>query len=185
MVAFALVLSILPAEGFAVAKYAVSKKMVEGYATYHLLDSARHMDFGVVPELGSLGYEFKVNGKDVLIPTESLKRYAEKHWFCCGIPLLSPWANRIDRDYYYFQGKKYLLNDALGNLLRDQFKQVIHGLLAFESRWEAEKSAASDAQGAFLISRLDFYKYPDLVAQFPFAHTIELTYRLRNHHGHP
>jgi aldose 1-epimerase len=180
IVAFAIALSILPAEGLAVGKYSVSKKIVEGYATYHLLDSTRHMDFGVVPELGNLGYEFKVNGKDVLIPPESLKSYVGKHRFCCGSPFLWPWANRIDRDYYYFQGKKYLLNDALGNLLRDQFQQVIHGLLAFESRWELAKTAASDSQGASLASRLDFYKYPDLIAQFPFAHTIEVTYQLKD-----
>lgn len=174
------VLLILPTEAFAVGRYSVSKKVVEGHVTYHLLDSSRHMDFGVVPDIGNLGYEFKMNGKDVLISPQSLKSYVEKRGFCCGSPFLSPWANRIDRDYYYFQGKKYLLNDALGNLLRDQFNQVIHGLLVFESRWEVVTSAASDARGAFLISRLDFYKYPDLMAQFPFAHTVEVTYRLKD-----
>jgi aldose 1-epimerase len=162
-----------------VGNYSVSKKVVEGHTTYHLVDLSRHMDFGVVPDIGNLGYEFKVNGKDLLIPVQSFESYKQKHWFCCGSPFLAPWANRIDQDYYYFQDKKYLLNDALGNLLRDQFNQVIHGLLVFDSRWEVTKAGASDAEGAFVASRFEFYKYPDLMAQFPFAHTIEVTYRLK------
>ncbi len=177
-----LVLTILLASpgGFAAGNYAVAKKVVEGHTTYHLLDSARKMDFGLVPDIGNFGYEFKVNGKDVLIPPESFKTYLEKRWFCCGIPFLAPWANRIDHDYYYFQDKKYLLNDSLGNFLRDQFKQPIHGLLVFDSRWKVLKSGASDAEGASITTRFEFYKYPDLMAQFPFAHFIDVTYRLKD-----
>lgn len=161
-------------------KYAVSKTVVEGRTAYHLLDSSRKMDFGIVPEVGNLGYEFKMNGKDVLIPLDSFKSYLERHKFCCGIPFLEPWANRIDHDYYYFQGKKYLLNASLGNLMRDQFGQPIHGLLGFDARWQVAKTGASDREGAFITSRLDFYKYPDLMAQFPFAHFVEITYRLKD-----
>src|SRR6266404_2017509 len=178
--AFLIILLGFSPGGLAVSKYAVTKKVVEGHTTYHLLDSTRKMDFGVAPDVGNIAYEFKMNGRDILIPPESFKAYLERHSFCCGIPFLSPWANRLEGDYYYFQNKKYLLNDGLGNLLRDQFKQPIHGLLVFESRWQVEKSGASDAEGAFITSRLDFYKYPDLMAQFPFAHTIEITYRLKD-----
>ena len=161
-------------------QYAVTQKVVEGHTTYHLLDSSRQMDFGLVPDIGNFGYEFKVKGQDVLVPTESFKAYVEKGSFCCGIPFLSPWANRIDHDYYFFQNKKYLLNESLGNFRRDQFKQPIHGLLAFDSRWEVVKSGASNSEGAFITSRLEFYKYPDLMEQFPFAYTIEMTYRLKD-----
>lgn len=164
----------------AAGQYAVTQKVVEGHTTYHLLDSARQMDFGLVPDIGNFGYEFKVKGQDVLVPLESFKTYLEKRSFCCGIPFLSPWANRIDHDYYLFQNKKYLLNDSLDNFRRDQFKQPIHGLLAFDSRWEVVKSGASDSEGAFITSRLEFYKYPDLMEQFPFASTVEITYRLKD-----
>lgn len=170
----------LSSASLAAGKYAVSQKVVEGHATYHLIDSSRQMDFGLVPDIGNFGYEFKVKGQDVLVPTESLKAYLEKRSFCCGIPFLSPWANRIDHDYYFFQDKKYLLNDSLGNFRRDQFKQPIHGLLAFDPRWEVVKSGASDSDGAFITSRLEFYKYPDLMAQFPFAYIVEMTYRLKD-----
>ncbi len=175
-----LTLFVLPTGGLAVGKYSVIKKTVEDHTTYHLLDSGRKMDFGLVPDVGNLGYEFQVNGRDVVIPPKSFQSYKEGKRLCCGIPFLAPWANRIDQDFYFFEGKKYLLNDSLGNLMRDQFKQVIHGLLVFETRWEVVKSGASDAQGAYVTSRLEFYKYPDLMAQFPFALTIEVTYRLKD-----
>ena len=166
--------------GFAVENYSVRKEVVQGHATYHLLDSKLNMDLGIVPEIGNSAYQFKVNGKDVLIPLVSFKDYLEKHTFGWGIPFLAPWANRIDNDYYYFEGKKYLLNEGLGNIIRDNFKQPLHGLLVFEPRWQVVKTGGSDTEGAFVVSRLDFYKYPDLMAQFPFAQVYEMTYRLKD-----
>jgi aldose 1-epimerase len=163
------------------AKYAVTKKAVEGHTTYHLIDTARKMDLGIVPDIGNFPYKFEVNGQDVFIAPESFKAYLEKHWFGWGNPFLAPYANRIDRDFYHFQGKKYLLNDALGNILRvPPNNYVIHGLLVFDPRWEVVKTGGSDTEGAFIISRLEFYKYPDLMAQFPFAHVYEVTYRLKD-----
>jgi aldose 1-epimerase len=165
--------------GLAVENYSVKKEVVEGHVTYHLLDSKLKMDVGIVPDIGNLAYQFKVRGKDVLIPVESFQDYLEKHTFGWGIPFLAPWANRIDNDYYYFEGKKYLLNDSLGNIIRDDFKQPLHGLLVYEARWEVVKTGGSDVDGAFVVSRLEFYKYPDLLAQFPFAQVYEITYRLK------
>ena len=40
------------------------------------------------------------------------------------------------------------------------------------------KELRADDHSAWVTSRLEFWKYPDLMAQFPFAHTIEMTYRL-------
>jgi len=166
--------------GFAVENYSVKKEVVEGHATYHLLDSQLNMDVGIVPDIGNFAYQFKVNGKDVLIPVESFKDYLAKHTFGWGIPFLAPWANRIDNDSYSFEGKKYLLNEGLGNIIRDNFKQPLHGLLVYETRWKVVKTGGSDADGAFVVSRLEFYKYPDLMAQFPFAQVYEMTYRLKD-----
>ena len=166
--------------GLAVENYSVKKEVVEGHATYHLLDSKLKMDVGIVPDIGNFACQFKVKGKDVLIPVESFKDYLAKHTFGWGIPFLAPWANRIDSEYYYFEGKKYLLNEELGNIIHDNFKQPLHGLLVYETRWKVVKTGGSDADGAFVVSRLEFYKYPDLMAQFPFAQVYEMTYRLKD-----
>jgi aldose 1-epimerase len=160
--------------------YDVIERVVEGYSTYHLRDTARMMQLSIAPGLGNFAYEFKMNGKDVFIATESLKTYSAKRWFGWGNPFMAPFANRIDKDYYFFEGKKYLLNDSFGNLLRvPPNNYALHGLLVYEPRWEVVKTGASAAEGAFIVSRLEFYKYPDLMASFPFAHTYEVTYRLR------
>lgn len=164
----------------AAGDYSVLIQDVEGHTTYHLRDAARHMDVGIVPDIGIFVYEFKVNGKDVLISPPSLNAYAKDKKFCCGIPFLAPWANRIAGDAYYFQDKKYLLNPDLGNFQRDQFGQPIHGLVDFDSRWKVVTANASDDGGATMTSELEFYAYPDLMAQFPFAHRIRVTYQLKD-----
>ena len=162
-------------------EYSVEKRTTEGYATYHLHDAPRKMELSIVPSLGLFAYQFKVNGKDVFIPTESFRSYVATHWFGWGNPFLAPWANRIDQDYFFVEGKKYLLNESLGNILRVPPKNyILHGLLVYEPRWEIVKTGASKATGAFLVARLDFYKYPDLMANFPFAHAYEVTYRLKD-----
>jgi len=171
---------LFPLEGFAMDNYSVTKEVKDGHATYHLLDSKLKMDVGIVPDIGNMAFQFKVNGKDVLIPITSFKDYLEKHTFGWGIPFLAPWANRIDSDYYYFEGKKYLLNDSMGNITRDSHNLPLHGLLVYESRWKVTKSGGSDADGAYIISWLEFYKHPDLMAQFPFAEVYEMTWRLKD-----
>ena len=161
-------------------EFSVKKKMIEGRKTYHLIDRRRKMEFGIVPDIGNLGYTFKVNGKHVLLAPDSFEDYIAKRMLGNGSPLMAPFANRIDRHYYFFQGKKYLLNDDLGNFLRTPPKDYpIHGLLVYDKRWKVVKTSASDSGGASVTSRLEFYKYPDLMAQFPFAHILEMTYRLK------
>jgi aldose 1-epimerase len=138
------------------------------------------MEFSIVPDIGNWIYQFKVNGKDVLLAPESLDRYIRDQALGRGNPLMAPFANRIDRDHYFFDGRKYLLNDAFCNFLRDpQSRYPIHGLLAYDQRWEVTRVRASDSAGAVITSHLEFYKYPDLMAQFPFAHIHEVTYRLK------
>jgi aldose 1-epimerase len=94
-----------------------------------------------------------------------------------GIPFLAPWANRLDVDSYWANGKNYRLNPDVVNLRRDGNGLAIHGLLLFASDWQVTVLKADD-QSAEVTSRLDFWKHPEWMAQFPFAHSIEMTYRL-------
>jgi galactose mutarotase-like enzyme len=43
----------------------------------------------------------------------------------------------------------------VGNL-----KQPLHGLLIYETRWKVVQTGSSNLEGAFVVSRLEFYKYP-------------------------
>jgi aldose 1-epimerase len=96
-----------------------------------------------------------------------------------GAPFLGPWANRLDRDAYWVNGKQYHLNPDLENIHRDANGKPIHGLLRYSPLWRVTE-VRSDDHAAWVTSQLEFRKYPELMAQFPFAHTIEMTYRLSN-----
>ena len=94
-----------------------------------------------------------------------------------GIPLLAPWANRLDQAGFYANGKKFVFNPELGNLRYDQNHLPIHGLIAFTDRWTV-LGVRADADSAQVTSRLEFWKHPYWMAQFPFAHSIEITHKL-------
>jgi len=91
-----------------------------------------------------------------------------------GIPFLGPWANRLDEQAFYANGKRYAFNMDLGNI---SGAHPIHGFLSFTDKWKVMEVKA-DKNGAWVTSRLEFYREPTWMAQFPFAHTIEMTYRL-------
>ncbi len=93
-----------------------------------------------------------------------------------GIPLLAPFANRLDQDAFYANGKKYNFDMELGNV---RGAVPIHGYLSGTNHWQLV-SMKADAKSAWVTSKLEFTKYPDYMKQFPFAHTITMTYRLAN-----
>ena len=160
------------------ADYSARQTTRDGVDVVVLADVARHTEVTVLPSIGNMAYEMKVNGKDVLrAPAGSLAEFKAKPGIA-GIPLLWPWANRIDQSSYYVNGKLYTFNLELGNVHLDANKKPIHGILSTSSAWKVV-SCKADGQAAEVTSRLEYWKYPDLMEQFPFAHTIEITYRLR------
>jgi aldose 1-epimerase len=161
------------------ADYSARQTTRDGVDIIVLADSPRHTEVTILPTIGNIAYEMKVNGKNILrAPTENLAEFKAKP-STAGIPLLWPWANRIDQNSYYVNGKLYALNLELGNVRLDANKKPIHGLLSTSSAWKVV-SCKADSQAAEVTSRLEYWKYPDLMEQFPFAHTIEMTYRLKD-----
>jgi len=92
-----------------------------------------------------------------------------------GIPFLGPWANRLDDQAFYANGKKYIFNMSLGNV---RGEIPIHGFLT-QAPWDVVELKA-DRNSAWLTCRLEFYRHPDWMEQFPFAQTLELTQRLQD-----
>ena len=93
-----------------------------------------------------------------------------------GIPLLAPFANRLDEQAFYANGKKYNFDMELGNV---RGAIPIHGYLSGVKDWKLIEAKA-DATGAWVTNKLDFYRNPQWMKQFPFAHTLEMTYRLQD-----
>ena len=157
--------------------YSAQKLKVDGFDVVKLVDAAHHTEVAMVPSIGNNAYSMTVNGKPVLwSPYQTLTQFKDKPTLL-GIPLLAPWANRLDQTAFYANGKKFVLNPELGNLRFDQNHLPIHGLIAFTDRWTV-LGVRADADSAQVTSRLEFWKYPDWMAQFPFAHSIEMTHRL-------
>jgi aldose 1-epimerase len=139
-----------------------------------LEDRARQTVVSVMPSRGNNAFEMKVNGKDVLrYPFASPEEFKARGSMN-GIPFLAPRANRLDETAFFANGKKYVFNLELGNV---RGPVPIHGLLQ-TAAWEVA-DARADADSAWVTSRLEFYRQPDWIAQFPFAHTIEMTHRLK------
>jgi aldose 1-epimerase len=173
--AWALVLPIMSEA----ANYSAKKALADGIEIVQLADRAHSTDVSIVPSVGNIAYSMTVHGKNILWwPFKSVAEM-KANPALCGVPFLEPWANRLDQDGYYANGKKYLLNPELGNVRRDPNQKPIHGLLLFSPYWKITKLQADD-RSARVTSRLEYWRYPELAAQFPFAHTVEMTYKLAN-----
>ena len=163
---------------FAANKYSVSRGVTDGIETVTLRDEVRHHEVKIVPSLGNNSYSYQVNGQEVFwSPYKTLAEFQAKP-ANLGNPFLAPWANRIDGLTYYANGKKYRLNPDLGSFRQDGFKQPIHGMLMY-TPWKVVRAEANDS-AAWVTSRLEFWREPAWMAQFPFAHNLEMTYRLSN-----
>jgi aldose 1-epimerase len=93
-----------------------------------------------------------------------------------GIPFMGPWANRLDEQAFYANGRRYAFDMELGNV---RGAIPIHGFLTTNTQWKVVEVKA-DGQSARATSRLEFYRNPMWMKQFPFAHTIDMTYTLQD-----
>ena len=141
-----------------------------------LSDLQHKTSVSILPGMGDFVFEMLVNGQNVLhFPYASVEDY-EQHPSFSGIPFLAPWANRLDEQGFWANGKHYLFNMSLGNV---RGETPIHGFLTQAAGWQVVELKA-DKNSAWLTSRLEYYKHPDWMAQFPFAQTIEITQRLHD-----
>ena len=154
--------------------YKAEQSSDHGVSVVHLVDASNDVEVSIVPSMGNRAYEMKVHGKNILyFPISDLSQ-DQKTTGLNGIPFLAPWANRLGEQAFWANGKKYPFNMTLGNV---RGPIPIHGLLANSGFWHVTEAAA-DAHSAHVTSKLEFWKYPDLMAQWPFAHEYEMTYRL-------
>ena len=124
----------------------------------------------------SNAYEMVVKGQQIIRKTfKELAEFREKPGLN-GIPLLAPFANRLDEPAFYANGRKYNFDLELGNV---RGPIPIHGFLSAAKDWKLVEAKA-DARGAWATTTLDVYRNPQWMQQFPFAHTITMTYRLQD-----
>jgi aldose 1-epimerase len=179
VLASALILSAVVAAGrpaaFPAAAQAPPYSARQSGSVVELNDRASQTSVSILPALGNLTVELKVRGHNVVrFPFGSAAEY-KGGASSIGIPFLAPWADRLDEQAFYANGKRYAFDMSLGNV---RGTNPIHGFLGSVS-WTVVETRA-DAESAWVTSRLEFFKHPDWMKQFPFAHTIEMTHRLRD-----
>ena len=154
--------------------YSAQKMSEQGITVIHLADAARGVEVAVLPAFGNRVSEMKVHGKKYSLLPRVRPRRSEKTPNLNGVPFLAPWANRLNEEDFWANGNKYTFNMTLGNV---RGPIPIHGLLMNSDLWEVGEVKA-DGKSAWVTSRLQFWKHPELMAQWPFAHEYEMTYRL-------
>ncbi len=139
-----------------------------------LQDARSQTLVSILPSVGNIAFEMKVKGHDILRwPFASVADFKSRPALS-GIPFVGPWANRLDEQAFYANGKRYPFDMELGNV---RGAIPIHGFLTTTDRWQVVDVNA-DGASAWVTSRLEFYRQPAWMKQWPFAHTIELTYTL-------
>jgi aldose 1-epimerase len=132
-----------------------------------LTDRVTNTVVAIAPSNGNAGVSMTVKGHEIL-------------WWSppqmSGIPFLGPWANRLDEQAFWANGKRYPFDMTLGNI---RGAIPIHGFITTTDKWHVVEARANGTS-AWVTSRLDFFREPAWMKQWPFAHTIEMTYRLQN-----
>ena len=137
-----------------------------------LVDADAQMNVSVVWNMCN-AWRIQVKGKDLVRTSATLAEFQARPGFN-GVPFLAPFANRLDETAFYANGNKHNFDLELGNV-RGPIPQT--GYVNGTKEWQLVEAKA-DQRGAWVTCRLDFYRNPRFMAQFPFAHTITMTYRV-------
>ena len=137
-----------------------------------LQDAQAGMNVSVVWSMSN-AWRIRVKDRDLVRTTATLEDFQARPGYN-GMPLLAPFANRLDETAFYANGRKYNFDMELGNV-RGPIPST--GYVNGTKAWKLVEAKA-DATGAWVTSRLDFYRIPQFMQQWPFAHTITMTYRV-------
>ncbi len=136
----------------------------EGFQSVVLTSADGSTSAEFVPAVNMLCCSFRVDGDELLERGRGVRTYAELGK-TMGIPLMYPWANRLDGFGYRAAGKRVTLPGDDPRIPRDSGGLPIHGVLPSLLRWEVRGGGAGDSLEASLDWRSE-----ELLALFPFPH---------------
>ncbi len=162
-----------------IPKYSAQRTAIHDTPIVRLTDSEREVEVSIVPSIGNRAFEMNVRGQNILYFPFPDVSGAKGLKDLNGVPFLAPWGNRMAGGGFWANGQRYSFNKDLGSLRLDKNELPIHGMLTASPLWSVTDTAA-DATMAHARSRFEFWKYPDLMANWPFALEYEMTHRLEN-----
>jgi aldose 1-epimerase len=140
-----------------------------------LEDTPHQTVVSIVPSVGNQAIEMKVKGHNVFRWTYASVADFKAKPGMAGVPLLAPWADILDEQAFYANGRRYAFDMELGNV---RGARPGHGFLTTVDQWQVTDLRA-DPRSAWVTSTLDVFRDPAWMQQFPFAHRITMTYRLQ------
>ena len=106
--------------------YTAEQTSAQGVPIVRLTDVAHGVEVVIVPSIGNRAVEMKVHGKNILyFPSADVGEF-QKRPRLSGIPFLAPWADLLNQQGFWANGKRYQFNMTLGNV---RGERPIHGLL--------------------------------------------------------
>lgn len=142
------------------------------------LDSGGGLTATLVPGAGMVAVSLVFDGEEHFDQRNGIDEYVE-HASTMGLPILYPWANRLARDSWKFDGQPVMIETDAYRVKRDENGYPIHGTLAASPLWEVEEAQTDeDLASASVRATLEFGEHPQLLATFPFPHRLELEYRV-------
>jgi aldose 1-epimerase len=124
-----------------------------------------------VPAAGMLCGSLRFHGEQLLAQRRGVRAYAERG-STMGIPLLHPWANRLASFGYDALDRVVELDPRSPLLAHDQNGLPIHGVVPGLLHWQPLDPREEPATSR-LRARMDWDR-SELLAVFPFPHTLEL-----------
>jgi aldose 1-epimerase len=151
----------------------------DGFDTVAIESPSEELCATFVPRAGMLCCSLRHRGVELLAQGSGVRAYAQRG-ATMGIPLLYPWANRLAGLRYPGPHGEVRLDPADPLLKLDQNGLPIHGAIAGALPWELLERPGPEADRAGadqLHARLAWHS-PELLAIFPYRHTVELYARL-------
>ena len=151
----------------------MSDTFFQGYPAATIASPGSGLEAVFAPQMGMIGCSLLHDGEELLHHRGGLARY-EATGSTMGIPLLHPWANRLGGTSYTVGDRTVELDTGSPQVRTDPNGLPMHGLI-HASHWEPDEQAAEASVGA----TLDLAANPELIAAFPFPHTIAVEAALR------
>ena len=156
--------------------YRVEQGSVDGLAEVTLVNEAAGVEAAFVPEASMLCLLLRHRGAELLGERHGLQAYIERGK-TMGIPLLHPWANRVDAEQFRVAGREMRIDPKSPLIGLEENGLPIHGLNTVGRGWALERTEA-DPERALVEARLEFAA-EELLAMFPFPHEISVKAELR------
>ena len=150
----------------------------QGRRICRLSSFANDLHATFAPDTAMLGVSLRHRGDELLALPQDLDTYA-RTGAATGIPLLHPWANRLEGFDYEAAGRRVDLTGAADVLAVRRRRVADPRRRRRAPRFRVLRAGASD-DGAWLTAELDYGARPELLGAFPFPHRLAVAIELRS-----